>query len=205
MRYPQTLVIRLASKLVLDILPATTASLVGGLLFAHYGLGRVTVPAAQVAPASAEMMQLLRDEHGLIISFLNGQLEREKTELASGDALRHGNGEAAATANVPARNSATSITAKPVVPRARVTIAATASAPLVIAQVQEAESPNAPPSPAPQEFIAKTIGLKDHVVSVTYRVVAALGEIPSWVGLIGDHFGGTNTKLRPLPATIAAS
>jgi hypothetical protein len=205
MRYPQTLVARLASKLVLDILPATTASLVGGLLFAHYGLGRATESAAQVAPASAEMMQLLRDEHGLIISFLNGQLEREKTELASGDALRHGNGEAAATANVPARNSATGITGKPVVPRARVTIAATASAPLVIAQVQEAESPSAPPSPAPQAFIAKTIGLKDHVVSVTYRVVAALGEIPSWVGLIGDHFGGTNTKLRPLPATIAAS
>jgi hypothetical protein len=195
----------LASKLVLDILPATSASLVGGLLFAHYGLGRVTEPAAQVAPASAEMMQLLRDEHGLIISFLNGQLEREKTELASGDALRHGNGEAAATANVPARNSATGIAGKPVVPRARVTIAATASAPLVIAQVQETESPSGSPSPAPQAFIAKTIGLKDHVVSVTYRVVAALGEIPSWVGLIGDHLGATNTKSRPLPATIAAS
>ena len=81
MRYPQTLVARLASKLVLDILPATTASLVGGLLFAHYGLGRATESAAQVAPASAEMMQLLRDEHGVIVSFLNAQLEREKTEL----------------------------------------------------------------------------------------------------------------------------
>ena len=61
MRYPQTLVARLASKLVLDILPATTVSLMGGLLFTHYGLGRVTEPAAQAAPASAEMMQLLRD------------------------------------------------------------------------------------------------------------------------------------------------
>ena len=83
MRYHQTLVARLASKLVLDILPATTASLIGGLLFTHYGLGRVTEPAAQVAPASGEMMQLLRDEHGVIVSFLNAQLEREKTELAS--------------------------------------------------------------------------------------------------------------------------
>ena len=205
MRYPQTLVARLASKLVLDILPATTASLVGGLLFAHYGLGRATESAAQVAPASAEMMQLLRDEHGLIISFLNAQLEREKTELASGDALRHGSGEAAATANVPARTPGASIAGKPVMPRARATIAATASAPLVIAQVQEAESPSAPPSPAPQALIAKTMGLKDHVVSVTHRVVSALGEIPNWVGLIGDHLGGTNTKSRPLPDTIAAS
>jgi hypothetical protein len=205
MRYPQTLVARLASKLVLDILPATTASLVGGLLFAHYGLGRATESAAQVAPASAEMMQLLRDEHLLIISFLNAQLEREKTELASGDALRHGSGEAAATANMPARTPAAGIAGKPVMPRARATIAATASAPLVIAQVQEAESPSAAPSPAPQALIAKTMGLKDHVVSVTHRVVSALGEIPNWVGLIGDHLGGTNTKSRPLPDTIAAS
>jgi hypothetical protein len=201
MRYPQTLVARLASKLVLDILPATTASLVGGLLFTHYGLGRVTEPAAQVAPASAEMMQLLRDEHGVIISFLNAQLEREKAELASGDALRHGSAEAAATTNIPAPVAV--IAAKPVIPRARVTVAATASAPLVIAQVQEAENPSPPPSPAPQVLIAKS--LKDHVVSVTHRVVSALGEIPNWVGLIGDQLGGTNTKSRPLPDTVAAS
>src|SRR3984885_5802035 len=205
MRYPQTLVARLAGKLVLDILPATTASLIGGILFTHYGFGRVTVPAAQVAPASAEMMQLLRDEHGLIVSFLNAQLEREKTELASSDALRHGSGEAAAMANVPARTPAAGIAGKSAIPRARVVVAANASAPLVIVHVQEAENPSSPPSPAPQALIAKTMGLKDHVVSVTHRVVSALGEIPNWVGLIGDHLGGTNTKSRPLPETIAAS
>jgi hypothetical protein len=205
MRYPQTLVARLASKLVLDILPATTASLVGGLLFTHYGLGRVTEPAAQVAPASAEMMQLLRDEHGVIISFLNAQLEREKTELASSDALRNGNAQAAATTNIPARTPVAVIAGKPVIPRARVTVAATASAPLVIAQVREAENPSPRPSPAPQVLIAKTMGLKDHVVSVTQRVVSALGEIPNWVGLIGDQLGGTNTKSSPLPDTVAAS
>jgi hypothetical protein len=205
MRYPQTLVARLASKLVLDILPATTVSLMGGLLFTHYGLGRVTEPAAQAAPASAEMMQLLRDEHGVIVSFLNAQLEREKTELASADALRRGSGEAAATANVPARIPAASVAAKPAIPRARVIVAATASAPLVIAQVQETENTSAPPSSGPQAFIAKTMGLKDHVVSVTHRVVSALGGIPSWIGLIGDHPGGTDTESRPLPDTVAAS
>ena len=201
MRYPQTLVARLASKLVLDILPATTASLVAGLLFTHYGLGRVTEPAAQVAPASAEMMQLLRDEHGAIISFLNAQLEREKAELASGDAPRRGSGEAAAPATV----RTPVIAAKPVIPHARMAVAASASAPLVIAQVQETENPGPPPPPAPQVLVAKTMGLKDHVVSVTHRVVSALGEIPNWVGLIGDRWGGTNTKSRALPNTIAAS
>jgi hypothetical protein len=205
MRYHQTLVARLASKLVLDMLPATAASLIGGLLFTHYGLGRVTEPAIQVEPASAEMMQLLRDEHGVIVSFLNTQLEREKTELASGDALRRGGDEAAATANIPMRTPVGGIAAKPAAPRARVAVAAPVSAPLMITQFQEAESPSAPPSPGPQAFIAKTIGLKDHVVSVTHRVVSALGGIPSWMGLIGDHLGGADIKSRPLPDTIAAS
>jgi hypothetical protein len=205
MRYPQTLVARLASKLVLDILPATTASLIGGLLFTHYGLGRVTEPAAQVAPASAEMMQLLRDEHGVIVSFLNARLEREKNELASEDALRRGSGEAAPMANIPARTPAAGSAVKPASPHPRAAVAVAASAPLVIAQVQQTENTSLPPSPGPQAFIAKTMGLKDHVVSVTYRVVSALGGIPSWMGLIGDHLGGTDTKSRPLPDTVAAS
>jgi hypothetical protein len=151
------------------------------------------------------MMQLLRDEHGVIVSFLNAQLEREKTELASEDALRRGSGEAAATANIPARTPAASIAAKPAIQHARVAVAVTASTPLVIAQVQQTESTSAPSSPGPQAFIAKTMGLKDHVVSVTYRVVSALGGIPSWMGLIGGHLGGTDTKSRPLPDTLAAS
>jgi hypothetical protein len=203
MRYPQTLVARLASKLVVDILPATTASLVGGLLFTHYGLGRVTEPAVQVAPASAEMMQLLRDEHGLIAKFLNAQLEREKAEVASGEAAHRDLREAVAEANIPTRTVAVGLAGKPAVPRVRVAVA-TASAPLVIAQVQ-AETPSPAPSPAPQLLIAKTIGLTDHVVSMTHRVVSAFGEIPNWVGMISDHLGGTSAKSRPLPDAIAAS
>ena len=91
MRYPETYVARFASKLGLDILPATTASLIGGLLFAHYGLGRVTEPAAQVEPASAEMMQLLLRARDLS-AFLNAQLEREKTELAAESNTRRASG-----------------------------------------------------------------------------------------------------------------
>ena len=211
MRYHETLVARLASKIVLDILPATTVSLMGGLVFTHYGLGRFAEPAAQVAPASAEMMQLLRDEHGVIVSFLNAQLEREKTQLAADDALRHASGDAArasATATVPAQAPAASVAVKPASSRPRVVVAAVvapASAPLVIAQVQPAESGGAP-SPAPQSLVAKTtIGLKDHVVSVTHRVVSTLGVIPNWFGQIGDHIGGTNTKTQPGAGAVAAS
>lgn len=210
MRYPETLVARFASKLVLDILPATTASLIGGLLFTHYGLGRVTEPAAQVEPASAEMMQLLRDEHGVIVSFLNAQLEREKTELAAESNTRRAGGEAAATTNTPAGTSAAAVPGKSGSPRAKVAavtpslvVAAPASAPsapLVIAQVQQSESASAP-FPVPQLLIAKTVGLKDHVVSVTHHVVSMLGGIPGW---IGDHLG-TNARPHPTAEMVTTS
>lgn len=186
MRYPETLAARLVSKLVLDILPAAAASLIGGLLFTHYGLGRLIEPAAQVAPASAEMMQLLRDEHGLMVAFLNAELAREKAKLAAEDAVQRGSGEAAAQATTAAE--ATTIAAlphitpvsaaKPALSRVR-----TVSAPLVIAQVRPVDSADAP-SPAPQSLVAKKVGLKDHVVSVTHRVVSVLGGIPSWIGQI---------------------
>ena len=62
---------RLLTKLVHDVPPAALASVIGGFLFPHFQLGRFPEPvAAQVTPASDEMMQLLRDEHRLIISFL---------------------------------------------------------------------------------------------------------------------------------------
>jgi hypothetical protein len=191
MRYQETLAARLVSKIVLDILPAAAASLIGGLLFTHYGLGRLIEPAAQVAPASAEMMQLLRDEHGLMVAFLNAELAREKAKLAAEDAVQRGSGEAAAQAMTAAEATktaassqiATAGAAKPPLSRVRMVSAVPVSAPLVIAQVHPADSADAP-SPASQSLVAKTMGLKDHVVSVTHRVVSVLGGIPSWIGQI---------------------
>jgi hypothetical protein len=208
MRYHETLVARFASKLVLDFLPATAASLIGGVLFAHYGLGRAPEVAARAEPASTEMMRLLRDEHGLIVSFMNAQLEREKTELAADNMSRRGNGEAAPGSAI-ARISTPAVPAKSAVSRVRVAAAppslavapSTASTPLVIAEAQQPESVVSP-SQGPQLLIAKTTGLKDHVVSVTHRVISTLGGIPGW---IGDHLGGTNARPRPAAEAVAAS
>jgi len=36
-------------------------------------------PMAQAAPASLEMMQILRDEHGLIANMLKAQLTTQRT------------------------------------------------------------------------------------------------------------------------------
>ena len=87
-----------AAKVVVDVVPAALASLVGGFLLTQYQFGRKTVPptaTAQAGPASAEMMQLVRDEHAAIIAYLKAQTAaRQKRYAAEDDA----NAQAAAAA-----------------------------------------------------------------------------------------------------------
>ncbi|MGA8649012.1 MAG: hypothetical protein WB677_00005, partial [Xanthobacteraceae bacterium] len=65
MRLKTPLLKRLFDKIVKDALPAGLASLLGGLLLTHFQIDRVPETATvKVTPASPEMMQLLRDEHG---------------------------------------------------------------------------------------------------------------------------------------------
>src|SRR5215471_7668951 len=63
-----------------EIVPAALTSLLGGFLITQFQPNRspepVTVP---VAHASPEMMELLRDEHGLIVSFVQAQVANEKS------------------------------------------------------------------------------------------------------------------------------
>jgi hypothetical protein len=86
-RKPMPLLTRFGSKLVLDILPAALASVIGGILFTHFQFGRVTpTPVQQVSPASAEVLALVRDEHDAIIGYLRSQMAAEKNRLAAQDA-----------------------------------------------------------------------------------------------------------------------
>jgi len=52
-------------------------------------------------------------------------------------------------------------------------------------------------------LLAKTIGIKDHVVAVTQRAVSAVGVIPSWIGSIGDRIGGEGQSPHP-PASLVS-
>jgi hypothetical protein len=45
-------------------------------------------PVAQATPASLEMMQLLRDEHGLIAEMVKAQLATERSDLMRPSAVR---------------------------------------------------------------------------------------------------------------------
>jgi hypothetical protein len=58
---------------------AVLASVIGGLLLSFEWSHAVGPPMAQVAPASLEMMQVLRDDHGLIANMLKAQLATQRT------------------------------------------------------------------------------------------------------------------------------
>ena len=75
---------RFIGKLLVDAAPAALASLVGGFLFTQYQYGRPPQPTTvQIAPASAEMMELLRDEHTAIVDYLRAQVSSEKNRQAA--------------------------------------------------------------------------------------------------------------------------
>lgn len=208
-RMPQDvpLLVRFLAKLVLDVLPAALASVIGGLLFAHYQFGHAAMPtpaAEPAAPASAEMVQLVRDEHAMIRDFLLAQRTAEKTRRAAADAE---DARAAADARLTAAALAE---AKPAAPPGRAilaaattapAVAATPSAPLVISRVEPNESavgaaPDAPvaaaaaapPPPDHPSLVASTLAIPGHVVAATLHAVSVIGGIPSW---IGNRLGGT--------------
>jgi uncharacterized protein YdaU (DUF1376 family) len=90
MRSPVPLFARFAGKLVLDILPAALASVIGGFLFTQYQFGRpiptVQPEAAQASPASADVLALVREEHDAVVGYLRSELAAEKSRLAAEDA-----------------------------------------------------------------------------------------------------------------------
>ena len=68
---------RFFRKLVLEVLPAALASLLGGFLFAQFHAGSAPAslpPAEQVTPASPEVMALVRDEHAAVVGYVKSQI-----------------------------------------------------------------------------------------------------------------------------------
>jgi hypothetical protein len=214
------LMTRFAGKLVLDILPAALASVIGGFLFTQYHLGRAAPPPAaeQISPASAEVLALVRDEHEAIVGYLKSQLAAEKSRLAAEDADtaravadakavqdNEAREKALAEQNVvdlkpaaalPVRHVASATAAKVTLPRAKPAAARTE-----VATVQaEPKSEQTAALPAerlardPDSLLAKTLDLKDHVVAATKQAVAALGDM---FASVGERIGGSAPPARP--------
>ncbi len=212
------LLARFLGKFVLDILPAALASVIGGFLFTQYQFGHATAsrPATeQVTPASAEMIQMVRDEHAMLIDYLKAQRTAEKTRLAAedaADARAEADAKAAADAKaiadkaaadralaqaaarramaVPAPAKPTIVHTKPAAIAVAAAPAVAAHAPLVIAQAEQNDGAARPDRLAhdPDSLLAKTLDLKDHVVDATRHVVSAIGDV---FASIGGHIAGS--------------
>jgi hypothetical protein len=205
MRQQMPLLRRFLTKLVHDVLPAALASVIGGFLFTHFQLGRVPEPAAaKAAPASAAMMQMLRDEHGLIVDFVNAQLANEKQQAqAQGGRVPAAEAGPLTAKAAPRQAVVVMAAAKPAPARGRSPVVAAALPPLVIVPAQHDGAK--PAARQADSLIAKTIGIKDHVIAVTQRAVTAIGGIPSWIGSIGDRIGGDDANPRPQANLVSAS
>lgn len=215
MRYQ--LLRRFFAKLVHDVLPAALASLIGGFVLTHYGLGYYGFahppepPALAAAPANNEMMGVLRDEHALVLNYLKAQIAKEKqsAELAATrDDAPAPAGDARPVAQTSAIAPARVAAAKAVSTRGKAPIVGASLAPLVIADAQQVHDGKVA-AHADDSLVAKTIGhtlgLKDHVISGTQRAVSAIGSIPSWFGSIGDRIGGGGANPRPPAELVRAS
>jgi hypothetical protein len=201
-------------KLVLEVLPATLASVIGGLLFAHYQFGQPAtprLPTEAASPASAEMMRLVHDEHALIQDFLSAQRAAEQRQLASANAADARAREDAKLAEAARHRAETALAAtRPAPPHGRAIVAAAdapplpapAPNPLVVAQAQQTEivPPVAPPASAPVSLVAATLALPGHVVAATLHAVSAIGGIPSWFG----HRFGDEPDIAPREGRTAS-
>ena len=220
------LLLRFFTKLLFDIMPAALASIIGGILFTHYQMGYTGAPTPaveQAVPASAEMIQLLRDEHAAIVDFLKAQTAAEKSRLAAEDeassarSVAEARMAAASSAAVPAaapvtasrRPETTVMAAKSAVSRGRATAAATAAAPhapLVIAQAEQSGggASAAPAAGKSDSLLTKTLDFKDRVVDATLHVIGTLGSIPSLIASGGDRVGASNAN-APAGRLVGAS
>ena len=205
------LVVRLAGKFVLEVLPASLASVIGVLLLAHYQLAHPSVagPAVEPSgPASAEMVRLVREEHAMIHDVLLSQSAAEKRRLAAADSADAAGAADAELAAAAVRRAAAVKPApfqrgKAVVAAGTAAEVAPPQAPLVLAQPIEntaLAAPFAPPAsvaPLPQaqpvaagrpSLVATTLAIPGHVVGAALHAVSTIGGIPSW---IGNRLGST--------------
>jgi hypothetical protein len=193
---------RLVSKLVLEVLPASLASMIGAVLLAHYHFGHpaaatAAVAAAAPAPASPEMLQLVREEHDLLRNFLIAQQAAQASRHATADtqsaqaaadaelaaAARRAANAVAAKAPARIKAAATASLAAPPAPSpaaALPAVAPVAQAPSAVAGLQNSAAP--PAAPEHRSLMATILAVKDHVVGAPLHAVMAIGSIPSWLG-----------------------
>ena len=173
------------SKVFYELLPAAIASAVGGVLFNHYAKLPTAPPQVTVqSPASAEMLQMVRDEHVLMVEYVKKQAEArqqagraaehdarriEAAEQAATQALREARAAEARAHALAARIAATAAETSQKREAAKQPDRAPAIEPLPPPQVASVAAPVQPPVPA-----ASTAHSDDNAVIATVRRIPSL-------------------------------
>jgi hypothetical protein len=199
---------RFFSKLLYGLLPAAIASVVGGMLFSHYARPSVvTTTAAIGTPASAEAMQMMRDEHALIVNYLQKHTEaRQQADLtAEQDMLRSKATEQAAilaaleerAAETKAPAIAAYVAEKPKKMVAakqppRVLDKVVVGEPLQLLHTANAATqiqPVGQPTALPARLVTPAARSDDNIVKAKFHEVTAMVErIPLWVHSVREWF-----------------
>lgn len=192
---------RFLGKLVIEVLPAALASAIGAFLIAHYQFAHPIEPAGATvvasAPASGQMLQLVREEHDMVRDFLVAEQAADKSHAADVSAtLAAADAEpavpetrrvaAAAVDKASARSKPTVVAglAAPAGTSAPTggTSTAAGALPQVLVVAAQPDASAAPPPPAHPSLVRTTLEVPGHVVSMTLHAVMAIGGIPSWIG-----------------------
>jgi hypothetical protein len=214
---------RFATKLVIEVLPAAAVSLLGSFLISQYQFHHSVAtrpPAQRAAPASAEMMQLVRDEHTAIMSYLKAeQAAQQHRHALEDEAVARAVAEAKAPpppariATAPAVAPVAALAATPVSMRTAVTMPVPSRQPLVLTHTEQTTAAVVPAEavqqPQTKSLLAATLDVKDQVVDTTlhatWHAVSAIGSIPSWLAGFGSRIGGGDADANAGPARLRAS
>jgi hypothetical protein len=199
---------RFFSKLFYELLPAAIISGVGGMLFSHYvnpfshyASPPIATPAAIETPVSAEMIQMVRDEHGLIVDYLKKYTEarQQADRAAEQEARRVKAAERAATAR-PAETRAVAIAAHmaekpetrvPARQPARYPDKTGTGEPLRMVSLAPQVQPVVQPAVPPVRLVTPAADSDDNIVKIKLRVVAATVEgIPFFGSSVAEWLSG---------------
>jgi beta-glucosidase-like glycosyl hydrolase len=201
----RNLLARFARKVFGDLLPAALVSVLGTVMLAQFGMGRAPVQAPPPAAGAAgpDMVQMLRDEHALIVEFMKRDAEAKQQSDAAVEAVAKVKLALAEKAAERA-NHVAAVTPAPL-RVAKLADKPAAEKKLVAAKEPLQLMPVAMVEPAPMPAVAQPVAepaKREHGVIATVRglardVVAAPGRVWS---AVDDFFSDVTTpKLPPLP------
>jgi hypothetical protein len=206
---------RFGSKLLFEFLPATIASAIGAVLLSHYVRTSATTPPTVIAdPASAEMLQMARDEHARIVVYLeqNGEArlladvaaEKEmarikasaRAAMLAAQKARAAETRAAALAASVGDKSVTKVSARQLVHGSEGTAAV--RQPLQLVDVANGTVQN-PPVASTASPAARAVREEDNLlVTKWHETTSAVERVPGWVRSMVERLSDNIPPLSPL-------